>query len=585
MVRLRYILLALLPALLAATPPEGGSRYAGDKSEYGGYRFAHGSAAVIDTVTILWCKTATLIDGDWDAGDTAHPAWPSSAPDKIFHDNAGDVIRFAQIQRSSPTDAPGGYNASSLRMNVWTEDDMPTSGQRHGFIWVDLDEIPQGSTILDGKLGLTNYTVSAIDIDGTGDYICAYADTCSADEAWLSAAKYSTSRLRDASWNYADATKATAWSSSWTDRDYLYELGVPSEQWTTTIATNGTVSFDLTHQVQFLRDEDAPFAGWIVNGDNSSAENIYWHLQNEGTSSNADKEPFVVVTYTTKTYSEPAYDVLLFNDNHARAAFYAEDIDSIVTALEGVTFEPDLVIHNGDQNYLATVDSVWTRGQCDAMFGTDVPVLMGTGNHEVATAADAGMMASLTIDNIEAINEATDFRVSMLGQLATSYNLRYNSLVLTRGDVSFILFDPSLVESDHTWEAADTAWLYAAVNSVKSPTKLIFMHHPPWKVWDIDTLNPSATTCFEDSTALRSMANAAGVTGVFSGHIHNMNWKKYDNVWYVGCPTAKTDDSDFETMAPYAGFMVLHINGTSVSFDTYRKIGGVWKNDHTVELE
>jgi len=528
------------------------------------------NAAELDTQT--WVFASSFEDSVSDSGD--YPADPDSVVTAEF--------RYAEIAADRET--THSYSDSRNRAESSFGFDPSHAAVRHMLWHWGFEDIPDNVTILSATL-----YAYVLDIDGQSDiaadeFVIAALDTSTVNATRATGSSLGgNAEVMEVSWNYSDVSLTTAWETDFDDRDEFSDWGYLNIALEAggSIGTNAWSSFDLTRLVDTYHEQGlSDKLIWLMMEYNPAGRDL--HVSCGPNAAVDEYSPFVVVEFATSNGNRAGYQFLAFSDNHARASFYTEDMDSIVTALSGTDIV-DMVIHLGDQNYLNTLEHAWTKGQITETFGASVPLIMVTGNHEASTSNDTEMQASLAADNQEFWDEATAVGYQPASPGQASY--RWNSFSFDRGDAHFAVFDPSTFTDPDSWADADSTWLYNDLASSEKPLKVIFMHVPPWRTWDRDTGDTTASSCFADSVGIRAIAQATGVDAIISGHHHKLGWSKLDGIWHVTIPTSQADSGDFEEIVNQGGFCTFTVTpGGGLEMNTYRKLASKWQSDYTVSL-
>ena len=523
--------------------------------------------------TQTWVFASSFEGAASSSGD--YPA----APDSVV--TAG--FRYAEI--AADTETTHSYSESRNRSESSYGFDPSHAAVRHMLWHWGFEDIPDNVTILSATL-----YAYVLDIDGQSDiaadeFVIAALDTSTVNATRATGSSLGgNAEVMEVSWNYSDVSLTTAWETDFDDRDEFSDWGYLNIALEAggSIGTNAWSSFDLTRLVDTYHEQGlSDKLIWLMMEYNPAGRDL--HVSCGPNAAVDEYSPFVVVEFVADNRTRAGYQFLAFSDNHARASFYTEDMDSIVTALSGTDIV-DMVIHLGDQNYLNTLEHAWTKGQITETFGASVPLIMVTGNHEASTSNDTEMQASLAADNQEFWDEATAVGYQPASPGQASY--RWNSFSFDRGDAHFVVFDPSTFTDPDTWIAAnDSTWLYNDLASSEKPLKVIFMHVPPWRTWDRDTGYTTASSCFADSVGIRAIAQATGVDAIIGGHHHKLGWSKIDGIWHVTIPTSQADPGDFEEIINQGGFCTFTVSpGGGLEMNTYRKLASKWQSDYTVSL-
>lgn len=576
--RKALIVLPVLLLLMAASPR---GIWVGDAGESAsrGISAPASRGAVAAPETTMWVFK-TMWDTTSVAGTHSSPYYEGEG-DHLVQDTDGSLFKYGHVRQDAATTVQ--YSSSANRVTMAPRDGAyPNSGARTMFYVWPLDQIPQGTEIIEAKLTF-QVTVGLTALHDTSR-IVAVIDTSSANYAnYVSGAIQSGNpSYHRPAWDFAVGSTPWSWDlDNGGANDRLFsDFGIacnvirPGDA-----ASSNWWEADLTPIVQKYVDlglVNKPI--WFFgDGYGSSNATFYWNIGPNSTS--WALEPVLTVRTTTKN-RRAAFKFAVFSDNHSNSV----GVGRMAATMDGAGFVPDFIVHNGDMNFGTNCDSVRTLVGLDSVL-TDIPVAWGNGNHELsATCAKADVISQLTIPgrNKTFMNDlhAMGGRVTNFGP-KTTIEKRLRTYSFDIGQVHIVLLD---LQNDYSgipaYTAADSIWLYRDLTASSQPKKIAICHNPLF--YDYTDLEYPASSPDEgidpptNAEGLMATLEDCGVDAYIAGHAH-LSWYGVRNgVLYVHLPSTKADK-----VQGFSTFDVSETGAVTVKFYRGVQDDATWELKHT----
>jgi 3',5'-cyclic AMP phosphodiesterase CpdA len=271
-----------------------------------------------------------------------------------------------------------------------------------------------------------------------------------------------------------------------------------------------------------------------------------------------------------------AIRILHLSDTHLspRTQYFRANNDAMLKVLEQAGH--DLFIHTGD----ITLDGI--RYPEDYALSRDLLTATGKeirflpGNHDVG---DNPRLSQPAAENGSAIDAA---RVARFGEVFGD-----DRWTIDRGAWRLIGIDSMLIGSGLPQEAAQNAWIAAALADLGSRHLALFSHQPFY----IDTPDPLPLAYWtvdpEGREALRFLMDHPNLRLIASGHLHQQRARRHGGVRLEWCPSIAftTGPALVPEMGGtrQVGYLehVLHDDGR---VDSRPVFPPSWRNDHLEEM-